>query len=105
MLSVKDFKQQDKKKGYKPSKDEVIKTDYVNKRFMEMQQARTEVDKDWEIYQTMIDAIFVPYPDERSSSVVPLASSMIELYVAEAQKIKTEYTSRAETSEFADNAK
>ena len=70
-----------------------------------MKQARTAVDKDWDTYQTMIDAIFTPYPDERSSSTVPLASSMIELYVAEAIKIQTEWKFRSETSEHATNAK
>jgi len=53
----------------------------------------------------MIDAIWTPYPDERSSSTVPLASSMIELFVAEATKIKTEFTFRAETSKNGANAK
>ena len=91
-LSAKDFKEDNSyNKDYRPSRDEVTKTDYVNKRFEEMYQARTIVDKDWDTYQTMVDAIYVPYPDERSSSVVPLASSLIELFVAEALKLETVY--------------
>jgi len=70
-----------------------------------MQQARTIVDKDRAIYQKMIDAIYRSYKDKRSSSVVPLASSMIELYVAEATKIKTEFLFKSETSEHSANAK
>lgn len=53
----------------------------------------------------MIDAVFTPYPDERSSSVVPLASSIIELFVADAIKIPTEYRFRGETSKHTTNAK
>jgi hypothetical protein len=53
----------------------------------------------------MIDAIFEPYPDERSSSTVPLASSLIELYVADAAKIKTEYNFRGENQNFYHQAK
>jgi len=56
-----------------------------------MKIARQNVDSNWETYQTMIDAIFVPYNDSRSSSVVPLAASLIELYVAETLKLKTQY--------------
>jgi len=59
-----------------------------------MQQTRQIVDKDWDTYQQMIDAIFVEYPDDRSSSVIPLASSLIELYVAETLKLKTEFNFR-----------
>jgi hypothetical protein len=53
----------------------------------------------------MIDAIWTPYPDERSSSTVPLASSMIELFVAEATKIKTSFNFVPETSKYIANAK
>ena len=70
-----------------------------------MKNARTIVDKDWDTYQTMIDAVFAPYPDGRSSSTVPLSSAMIELYVAEALKIPTDFQFRSETSEHATNAK
>jgi len=70
-----------------------------------MRQGRYIVDKDRDTYQTMIDAIYVPYPDERSSSVVPLASALIELYVAEALKLQTEYNFRSEISDYKTSAK
>ena len=94
MLEIKKFEIDDKFPDYRPSKEETIKKGFVETRFTEMQQNRTIVEKDWDVYQTMIDAIFTPYPDERSSSVVPLASAMIELYVAEAMKLQTEYKFR-----------
>lgn len=105
MLSVKGFEQKKKYPNYVPSKDEKTKIEYVLRRFSDMESARTIVDKDWDIYQTMIDAVFTPYPDGRSSSTVPLASAMIELYVAEALKIPTDFQFRSETSEQATNAK
>ena len=104
-LSVRKFKQENKFPDYRPSKDDVTKTNFVKKRFTEMQQARTIVDKDWDTYQNMIDATFIPYPDERSSSTVPLASALIELYIAEALKLQTEYQFRWETSKYATKAK
>ena len=105
MIKVSKFKQWKQYKNYQPTNDEQVKIDYVTKRFNEMKSARTVVDKNWDDYQRMIDAIFIEYPDERSSSVVPLASSMIELYVAEANKLETSYHIKAETSEYSDNAK
>jgi len=104
-LPVADFKQDKTHKEYAPMEDETIKIGYIQTRFNDMRSARTAVDKDWNIYQTMIDAIYEPYPDERSSSTVPLASSMIELYVAEAIKISTEFKFKSETSEHSTNAK
>lgn len=104
-LSVDLFKKPEdvekKLKDYSPSEDDMIKMNYVKTRFSAMQWARTAVDRDWDTYQTMIDAIFEPYPDERSSSVVPIASSIIELYVAEAIKIPTEFNLRAKKSKYA----
>jgi len=97
MLSVKQFQTDKQYPNYLPSNDETVKINFVDNRFTAMQQARAVVDKDRNTYQAMIDALFVPYPDERSSSVVPIASSMIELYVAETSKIQTEYTFRGET--------
>jgi hypothetical protein len=70
-----------------------------------MQANRTQVEQDWEKYQTMIDAIFVPYPDERSSSVVPLASALIELYVAEALKIETQFLFKSDITKDSGKAK
>lgn len=90
---------------YTPSDEDIKKVNFVHKRFGEMQSARTKVDKQWNIYQTMIEAIFIPYPDDRSASTVPLASSIIELYVAEALKIPTEFFFKWETSKYAANAR
>lgn len=105
MLKVAGFEQKKEYPTYTPTKDEKVKLDYISRRFNDMKTARTAVDKNWDIYQTMIDAVFTPYPDERSASTVPLASSMIELYVAEALKIPTDFQFRSETSEHATNAK
>lgn len=105
MLNVKDFEEEKKYPSYTPSKEEKVKVSYIQNRFEDMRTARTVVDKNWDIYQTMIDATFAPYPDERSSSTVPLISSMIELYVADATKLATEFQFKSETSEHSTNAK
>lgn len=105
MLNVKQFEQNKEYKGYVASKDENIKMSYVKNRFEKMRTARSVVDKDWDIYQTMIDAVLVPYPDGRSSSNVPLASSLIELYVSEASKMKTVFNFKGETRKHKTNAK
>ena len=105
MLKVADFKQETIYPDYVPTVDETIKVSYVKNRFKDMRNARTVVDRHWNTYQTMIDATFTPYPDERSSSTVPLISSMIELYVADAIKLGTEFTFKSETSEHSTNAK
>jgi len=70
-----------------------------------MQSARSLVEKEWNTYQAMIDAIFEPYPDERSSSTVPLASAIIELFVAETLKLKPDFRFRADNRKFAHNAR
>lgn len=90
---------------YIASADELTKVSYIKSRFIKMQQARTIIDRNRETYQTMINAYFVPYPDERSSSTVPLASAIIELYVAEAMKIETIFQFKWETSKHWTNAK
>lgn len=105
MLDIKLFETQQNRPEYMPSNEDQIKVDFVKNRISVMQQNRSSVDKDRNTYQTMIDAVFVPYPDERSSSVVPLWSAMIELFVAEATKIKTDFLFKAETSKHGANAK
>lgn len=77
--------------NYTPTADEKKILDYVRNRVVSMKAWRTAVDKDWSIYQKMIEARHQPYPDERSSSTVPLASALTELYVAEAIKIRTDF--------------
>jgi hypothetical protein len=89
MLDKKLFEEKKDYPVYVPSDEEMTKVSFVKNRFKAMQQARTIVDKDRDIYKTMIDARYEPYPDERSSSTVPLASSIIELFVAEATKLET----------------
>lgn len=90
-LDTRKFEKEKNTKEYQPSPSEKTKLDFVSTRFMQMSNSRQKVDRNWETYQTMIDAIFEPYPDGRSSSVVPLASAIIELYVAETIKLKTDY--------------
>jgi len=92
-------------KPYTPSEQDKQKLDYYRKRFTDMQQARVMVDKYWDTYQTMYEAIFRPYPDERSSSVVPLANAMIELYVADAMKLETQFKFKAETDDYKQQSK
>jgi hypothetical protein len=105
MLDIKKFEVKTIYPTYTPSDSEKQKIEFVQKRFGNMKSARTAVDKNWWIYQKMIDANYVPYPDERSSSVVPLASSIIELFVAETNKLKTNYNFRWENSEHNTAAK
>ena len=91
--------------NYTPTNDESKKVTHVKKRFSAMHQARSWLDKDWDIYQTMIDAVIKPYGDDRSTSAFPLASAMIELYVAEATKITTEFLFKSETTKHSTEAK
>lgn len=100
MLKMSQFETEKNFPQHVMSQDDAKKADFVKKRYQEMKQARTIIDKDRQTYQDMIDAIFQDYPDERTSSVVPLASSLIELYVADAMKIQTEYKFRGETSKY-----
>ena len=84
---------------YTPNEIEEALGGLIDTRFTAMKKERQAVDKDWDIYQKMIEAKFEPYPDERSSSTVPLASAMMELYVADATKIKTEFVIKWENSD------
>ena len=104
-LKVELFDQTKEYPDYTPTDDEKIKIDFVRKRFRDMQQSRSLIDQNREIYQKMIDAVLVPYGDERSSSNVPLASSLIELFVAEATKINTEWLFKSEVSSYSTQAK
>lgn len=100
------LKQEDiKTPRYEPAIEQEETISFVKKRFMQMQQARSVVDKNWDIYQQMLNATYVQYPDERSSSVVPLSSSLVELYVAETLKLQTQFNIKAETSKSNTNAK
>lgn len=90
-LPKKDFEIKTEFPTYVQSEADEIKNSFISQRFQDMQAARTIVDRNWDIYQTMIEAVREPYPDERSSSEVPLASALIELFVADALKLQTEY--------------
>lgn len=98
-IDIKKFEIKKNTKPYQPNKDDKTKTTFIKQRFSAMQTSRAIVDRSWETYQTMIDAIFEPYPDWRSSSVVPLASAIIELYVAETLKLKPQFQFKAENTE------
>lgn len=103
--SVAPYKEVESQKAWQPSADESILKSYFEKRFSAMRTFRTGVDTQRPYYQTMIDAVLKPYGDERSSSNVPLATALIELYVADAIKIPTEYNFRSENEETAVAAK
>ena len=104
-LDIKKFEDKKNEKPYQLTWPEKIKVEYVQKRFGAMRKARQKVDRHWETYQTMIDAVFEPYPDGRSSSVVPIASAIIELYVAETIKLKPQFQFRWENSKYDSQAK
>jgi len=98
------FKKTQEIKDHQATEAEQIKIDFVAQRFNDMEAVRNEVERNWQIYQTMVEALFTPYPDERSSSVIPLLSSLVELYVAEATKLKTSYNFKGETGKFKEQA-
>lgn len=93
------------KNNYRATPQEKLYVDYIRNRFQGMQANRRAIDSDWQTYQAMIEAIFEPYPDERSSSTVPLISSMAELYVADARKLKTEWNFKSEIEEYKQQSK
>ncbi len=103
-LNKKLFEQLKPIKDHTVSEDEQVKIDYVAQRFNDMEAVRNEVERNWQIYQTMVEALYTPYPDERSSSVVPLLSSLVELYVAEATKLKTTFLFKWETGQYKQQA-
>lgn len=86
-------------KEWTPSESDTAKLNYVDRRKQSMIADRKAVDRNWDIYMDMYEAIFEPYPDNRSSSVVPLGRALVEMYVAEALKIKTEFNFKCENSE------
>ncbi len=104
-FNIKDFEKPENKTKYTatPLEEKII--GFVKSRFSDMRIERGKIDKHWDTYQTMIDAIPKQYGDDRSSSTIPLASSMIELYVAEAIKIPTEFIFKSETTEYETQAK
>lgn len=105
LVPIEELREEEKQEPYVASDREQAVLWYIEKRFKAMQSARSVADKDWNIYQQMIDAIFEPYPDERSSSTVPLASAIIELFVAETLKLKPDFRFRADSSKYAQQAR
>ncbi len=77
--------------SYTPTAEEKKIMSMVDDRFSAMKTHRSQEDVKRPTYQKMIDAVFTPYSDERSASTVPLASSIIELFLADAIKLQTEY--------------
>lgn len=98
MLDIKKFDTKEYQ-SYQPTANEAILLAFVQKRFAAMKSARATVDVNWTAYQSMLDAVLKPYWDERSSSNVPLAQAMLELYVADAIKIPTEFNFKSENKE------
>lgn len=104
-LPVSLYEDQTKRPQYNRTNEERIKLSKVEKDFMEMINARQSIDRDRDLYQQMIEAIPRNYQDDRSTSTVPLASAFIELFVAEAIKIPTEFNFKGETSKYKQQAK
>ena len=104
-IPVKEFKPIEVENVKPQSHTDEEKASYVKERFLRMQQARSVVDADWDTYWKMLEAIYRPYEDERSSSVVPLASAILELFIADCIKIPTEYKFRWETTKYNTQAK
>jgi len=105
ILKSEDFEKKTDFPTYVQTDGEKIKNDFINQRFQSMQAARTPVDKNRNIWQSMIEAIREPYGDERSSSEVPLASALIELFVADALKLQTDYNFKWATSKHSTAAR
>lgn len=104
-LPKKDFQPIEVKDTLPQTDEEIQKVSFVKDRFMRMQQARSVVDADWNIYQKMLEAIYRPYEDGRSSSVVPLSHAILELFIADCIKIPTEFKFRGETTKYDTQAK
>lgn len=85
-----------------PTETELIA--YVNKRFGRMQSARSRYERDWQIFQRMWEASYVPYADGRSRSVVPLLHALFNVYYAEALKRRTDFTYSGATQEYDNQA-
>jgi hypothetical protein len=91
-------------KEHKINEAEQTKIGFVGQRFTSMDAVKSPMKENWQVYQTMVEAIYTPYPDQRSSSVVPLLSSLVELYIAEAVKLKTTFKFKGETGKFKEQA-
>lgn len=104
-LSAKLYEEQNKRPTYTPTAEDRIKLNRIETDFNDMIRSRQVIDKDWKIYQTMIDAVPKNYQDDRSSSTVPLASAIIELFVAKASKIQTQFIVKGENNKYLKSAR
>lgn len=104
-ISTKAYEEKKDRPQYTPTREEQTKIGRIEKDFNDMMRARQAIDKDWDLYQQMIEAVPKDYQDDRSSSTVPLASAFIELFVAEALKIPTEFKFKAENSKYKKQSK
>ena len=105
LLPISKFKPNEPKHEIKQSDSDMEKASFVKDRFLKMQNSRTAIDADWNTYWKMLEAIYRPYEDWRSSSVVPLASAILELFIADCIKIPTEFKFRGETTKYDTQAK
>lgn len=104
-LPVKLYEEKKERPQYQRTREEMIKKSRIEQDFQDMVNARASIDRDRDLYQQMIEAIPRNYQDDRSTSTVPLASAFIELFVAEAIKIPTEFNFKSETSKHKQQAK
>lgn len=104
-LPISKFKDVKVENSLNQSDEDGKKAWYILDRFQRMVENRSIVDKDWGIYQKMLEAIYRPYEDERSSSTVPMAQALLELFIADCVKIPTEYKFRGETTKYITQAK
>ncbi len=103
-VSVEAYEEQKSRPTYNRTPEERKKVDRIERDFQAMINARAVIDKDRPLYQRMMEAIPRDYQDDRSSSTVPLASAIIELFVAKASKIQTEFTITGENTKYKQSA-
>lgn len=103
-VSVEAYEEQKSRPTYTWTPEEKKKVGRMERDFQAMINARAVIDKDRPLYQRMMEAIPRDYQDDRSSSTVPLASAIIELFVAKASKIQTEFTITGENTKYKQSA-
>ncbi len=104
-LPVSSFEGKKDRPKRQPSADDKIKLSRMEQDFSDMMRARSVIDRRRQDYQVMMDADPKFYGDDRSSSTVPLASAVIELFVAKASKIQTEFIIKPESTKYKKAAK
>lgn len=104
-LPISKFKEIKIENNLNQSDEDQQKTSFVLDRFQRMVEWRSIVDRDRATYQKMLEAVYREYEDERSSSTVPMAQAILELFIADCVKIPTEYKFRGETTKYLTQAK